>query len=528
MTSINKLFRTLLESCLSIVPIIVIILILSFSNLAPIIGGYDYALLIIGAVVLVLGLSVFSIGSSRSLSKVGEHMGSSLSKQNKLWIVVIVAVLLGALVTCAEPSIMILSSQTPLPSWSLILFISLGVGLFVAIGVIRTIKHQSLNLWLLGLYGLIFALAILIDNKQFMPLIWDTSGATTGSATVPFLLSLGAGVAMVRGGKKSQQESFGLIAIASIGPLLMMIILILFVQNGTTNYTGDSIVALSNDSNIWKRFQDQLLPTFNSDGSIGAYGTMLEVAMALAPIMIVFFIYQAIYIKLPKQEIKRILFGFLFAFVGLVLFLTAIKAAMMPFGKFVGEHLGLSQPWLIVLICFLIGLVTIVCEPATHVLTKQIEKVSDGGITKASVIMTLSIGVGLSIGLCGIRAIYKFDILYYIVPGYIIALGLTFVCPPLYTALAFDSGGVASGPMTVSFVLPMITGIVVVTTPAGQDPNVMGNAFGVIAMVAMAPLIGIQILGVGERVKKAYRFSVYKQRYMLFNDNEVIHFRVGD
>lgn len=530
MNYLNKLYHLLLESCLSIVPIIFIILLLSLTGLAPILGGWDYLLLVIGAVVLIIGLTIFSIGSARSLSRVGEHMGSSLSKQNNVWIVIVVAFLLGALVTCAEPSIMILSSQTSMNGAILIAVISLGVGLFVAIGVVRIIKHQSLNLWLLGLYGLTFALAILVDDKQFMPLIWDTGGATTGSATVPFLLSLGAGVAVVRAGKKSKEDSFGLVAIASIGPVLLMVIMVILSRAGLSSYSS-SVVTLNNDSNIWIRFQNQLIPVLNEHGQITSYGTMFEVALALAPILLVFFIYQAIFIKLPRQEILRICVGFVYAYFGLVLFLTAVQAVMMPFGTFVGDKLGLKDPWLIVLVCFVIGLVTIICEPATHVLTKQIETVSDGGISKISVLLTLSIGVGISIALCAIRAIYNFDILYYIVPGYVIALGLTFICPPLYTALAFDSGGVASGPMTVSFVLPMIIGI---TCTIGMNNNgltydqvmsqVMSRSFGVVAMVAMTPLIGIQILGVGEKLKKAYRYRSFMHRHIQINDNEVIHF----
>lgn len=524
MSSLSRLAKSFLTSSLSILPIVFIILILSLSGLTPLPGGYDYLLLFIACFALIIGLTVFNIGSSRSLSKVGEHMGSSLSKQKNIWIVVVVAILLGALVTCAEPSIMILSTQTPLPGWLLILLISLGVGLFVAIGVVRIIKHQSLKLWLLGLYGLTFALAILIDKKEFMPLIWDTGGATTGSATVPFLLALGTGVAAVRGGKNSKEDSFGLIAISSIGPVLMMVIMVIFVKSGAKEYSPSVVEELCNNPNIWIRFQNQLIPILNDKGQIASYGVLLEVFMALAPIMIVFFIYQTIYIKLPKQEIIRILFGFAFTYFGLVIFLTAIKAAMMPFGNFVGEKLGQSSYWIIILICFLIGLVTIICEPATHVLTKQIETVSDGGISRLAVLLALSIGVGISIGLSAIRAIFKFDILYYIVPGYIIALGLTFICPGLFSALAFDSGGVASGPMTVSFVMPVIIGVAIETSSSMQEANVMGNAYGVIAMVALTPIITLQVLGVIQKIKTERRLAMYKHKYMHINDNEVIHF----
>lgn len=527
MSHFNRFFRKLLESSLSIFPIVAIVFILSipFGNirLIPLIGN-DYILISIGAFVLIFGLAVFSIGASRGLSKVGEHLGASLSKQSNLFIVIFVSFILGALITCAEPSIMILSTQTPLPGWMLVMFISIGVGVFVAIGVLRVIKQSKLNIWLLCLYGLVFALCILIDrNGQLMPLVWDAGGATTGSATVPFLLSLGAGVAAVRGGKKATENSFGLVAISSVGPLLSMALLAIIVSlsGGQNTPYVSSITDLHAEVDIGSRFINELLPIIGSDGSIINYGTILEVTLALLPIMIVFFAYQAIFIKLPGREIGRILFGFLFSFIGLVVFLTGVKAAMMPLGDFVGKCLGDFGPWVIILICFGFGLVTIVCEPATHVLTKQIEDVSSGAISKKSVLIALSIGVGTAIGLASLRSYFNIDIVYFIVPGYLIALILTFFCPPLYSAIAFDSGGVASGPMTVSFILPMIVGMTLKVDP---NADVMSRSFGVIAFVAMTPLICLQILGIYFNIKKQVAVAKYKQSILLHSDNEIVRF----
>ena len=530
-----KFLRVFLESSLSIIPIVAIILILSLSTLTPLIGGWDYLLLIVGALVLIIGLSIFSIGSSRSLSKVGEHMGASLSKQNNIWIVILVSFLLGALVTCAEPSIMILAELTPMDDWMLILFISVGVGLFVALGVIRVFKRKSLKWWLITLYGIVFGLCLIIDSNQqaqYLPLIFDASGATTGSATVPFLLSLGSGVAMVRAGKKAKEESFGLVAISSVGPIISMVIMVIINTSTVAGNYDLGSTLLNNSSDIFTRFYQAIFPTFDINGNILGYGTIIEVLVALLPIMVVFFIYQKIFIKLPKGELIRISLGFLYSYLGLVLFLSAVSAVMMPFGIFIGQELGNYAPWVIILIFFIIGLVSIMCEPAIHVLTKQIEQVSDGGIKKSSVLLTLSIGVGVAIGLCAIRAIYKFSIAYYIIPGYLIALGLTFLSPNLFTALAFDSGGVASGPMTVSFLLPLTIGMYasqnnIVISNDSQDgllkQDVLTNCFGVIAMVAMTPLIAIQILGIIIEYKKYRRQSLY-QSQLLLSDNEVIHF----
>ena len=527
MVRFNRFFRTLLEASLSIIPIIAVVLFLSIPmfNGEPLIPLFemDYLLISLGAVVLILGLAIFTLGASRSLSRVGEHMGASLSKQGNLFIVVLFTFVLGALITCAEPSIMILSTQTPLPGWMLILFISIGVGVFVALGVVRVIKQMPLNIWLLCFYGLVFGLCILIDRDgQLMPLIWDAGGATTGSATVPFLLALGAGVAAVRGGKNATENSFGLVAISSIGPILTMALMAIVISltGGQDAPYVSNIVGLHSDVDIFTRFVNELMPTF-SDGGIGNYGTLLETVLALIPIMLVFFIYQAIFIKLPFREIGRILVGFLYSYIGLVVFLTGVKAMMMPLGEYVGKCLGDFDSLVVIGLCFIFGLVTIICEPATHVLTKQIEDVSNGVISKKSVLISLSIGVGVAIALAGLRSYYNIDIVYFIVPGYLIALILTFFCPPLYTAIAFDSGGVASGPVTVSFVLPMIVGMTLTVDPSA---NVMARSFGVIAFVAMTPLICLQILGIYFNCKKQIAFKRFKQSILQHCDNEVIHF----
>ena len=517
----KKSLKTLKECALSIMPIIIVVLILSFSGVAKL-EKFDYILLGITTILLILGLAVFQIGTEKSLVKVGQHMGNSLSRQSNIFIIVVVAFILGALVTCAEPSILLLSNQTPIPAWLLILFISTGVGIFVAVGILRIIFHKDIKMWLLAFYGLVFALTLLIDSGTYSPIIFDGAGATTGSATVPFLLSLGAGVATVRGGKNAKDDSFGLIGMASIGPLLSLTILIIIKSSGLSSYESTQVVM--NDSNVLMKYFKQLLPSV-VDGKIAGYGVLLEVLLALLPILVIFLIYQSIFIKLPKKELLRIFIGFGFTYLGLVIFLTAVQACMLPIGRYVGDNLGVKGDIVVILICFAIGLVTILCEPAIHVLTKQVEDISDGGISKISVLLTLSIGVGIAIALCAIRAVYDFSIIYYLVPGYIICVALSFFTPTLYSAMAFDSGGVASGPMTTSFVLPMIIGIAY--SRGADDLHIMGRAFGVIAMVAMIPIIAIQVLGIVEKFRKNREAKAYFSNPIPDDDSEIIHFEVN-
>ncbi len=519
----NRWLNALISSSLSIVPMIAIILILSFSKLSPLDAGRgDYTLLLVGMVILIVGLSIFQIGASSSLSKVGEYMGASLSKQKNLFIVILFSFTLGALITVAEPSILIVSKQVNINPFLLIGGIAVGVGLFVVIGVVRIIVHKPLKVWYLLFYFLTFALLILVvmdPNKRiFLPFIFDSGGVTTGSATVPFILSLGAGIAMVRGGKNARNDSFGLVGMASIGPILTVAILLLFAPV-SGEFDPTSTYTQLGSTNPWMMFINVLIP------HNGSTGTIVDVLIALLPTMAIFLIYNFIYIKLPKAKLLKLLVGFAFTYVGLTIFLTGTSAAMTPIGFYVGQQLGAQSTWLIILIAFIIGLVTILCEPAVHVLTTQMEDISDGRTKKLTVLLTLSLGVGAAIALAVIRTIFNFSIMYYMVPGYAISLVLMFICPDIFTAMAFDSGGTASGPMSSSFVLPMIVGITVaLSTKNGTDPNYYEQSFGVIALIALTPVIAIQILGVVNNYKSV--IARYKMRTHTYSkeDAQIIYF----
>jgi len=527
----NKFLSSLISSSLSIVPIILIVLVLNWTGIASLVDTTQYiyfspewlnfswldtGLLLVGGVILIVGLSLFSIGCDRSLTLVGRHIGNSISKQKNIWIIFLICFVLGALVTCAEPSIAILASQTPINEIVFILVISLGIGIFTALGVIRVIKHKSLNVWLLGFYGLSFALILLIDSKSCVPLIFDSGGATTGTATVPFLLALGAAVASVRGGNKSNEDTFGLIAIASVGPILSLIIMFIFTRGGLGSYTFELPGEFLRDSKMFRYFIKNL---FFHDGEMGLF---LEVAVSVSPLLILFLIYQAIFIKLPKQEILKIVVGFIYVYFGLIIFLDGVNTAMMPIGQQIGLSLGLRDNWVIILVAFIIGMVSILCEPSIHVLTKQIRDISSGSISSFTVLLTLSLGVGAAIALCAVRSIYNFSMLYYLVPMYVLALALTFICPKLYTAMAFDSGGVASGPMTSSFVLPLVCGIVFTLT--GSSETIMERGFGVVGMVATTPILAIQILGIISLAKQKSKSRVFKKTIFATDDAQVIHF----
>ena len=520
----NRYLKAFINASLSIVPMILIVLILSWTGLYQLNWQRgDYILLIVGMIVLIAGLATFSTGASSSLTKVGEYMGSSLSKQKNIFVVVLFSFALGALITVAEPSIMIVSKQVPSINPVLLIGgIAVGVGIFVVIGVLRIIFHKSLKLWYLLFYAITFMLLVFVvmdpSKASFIPFIFDSGGVTTGSATVPFILSLGAGIAIVRGGKNAKNDSFGLVGMASIGPIMTVTILIMVSPLTTGSIPQYPNIETMTMSQVPMMFLTSLLPIN------GSLGTMIEVLIALAPTLIIFLIYNAIFMHLPKKKILKLLIGFLLAFVGLSLFLCGTSAAMTPIGNYVGKQLGINAKWIVILIAFIIGLVTIVCEPAVHVLTTQMERVSDGHIKKMTVLLTLSLGVGVAIALAAIRTLFNFSIMYYMIPGYAISLILMFLCPDIYTAMAFDSGGTASGPMASSFVLPMIAGITIANYGSENSNAFYENAFGVIALIALTPVIAIQVLGVVQNAKIARARYVMRKHVYNADDAQIIHF----
>lgn len=494
---------------------------MSLTGMAKFPDVANYIALGVGGACLIIGLSLFQIGADIGLTKVGEYMGSSLSRQQNLFIVVIFAFALGTLITLAEPSILIVAADAFGDNkWLLLFGIAFGVGVFIVIGVIRIIFHGNLKVWYLFLYAITFMLVCLIENGKYLPFIFDAGGITTGSATVPFILSLGAGVAFVRSGKNANKDSFGLVGLASIGPIITMTLIILL---GQTNAGGFNYVVNPNDfdlanHNFFRAFALSLIP------HDGATGTLLEVLIAMLPIIVIFVIYNFIFIKLPKKKLLKLLVGFAYSYIGLVIFLAGVGSAMTPIGKFVGQQLAINlvdNKGLIILIGFVIGMVTILCEPAVHSLTNQIENVSDGTIKKTTVLLTLSIGVGIAIASAITRSLYNFSVMYYIIPMFISALGLMFLSPDIFTAIAFDSGGTASGPLAVSFVLPLVIGM---TYQFDNSADIFAQAFGVVALIATTPIIAIQLLGVTNRFKQYLAVRTMVKNASSFDDAQIIHF----
>ncbi|MGI6502165.1 MAG: DUF1538 domain-containing protein [Anaerostipes sp.] len=472
----------------SVIPITIIVLILNYT-LTPL----ETPILIrflIGAIFLTIGLTIFLIGVDIGITPIGNNMGGMLAKTNKLWFVVIAGLVLGFFISVAEPDLHILAGQVNsvssglISKGSIVVIVSIGIAIMLAVGLGRIVYNIPLYKLLTIIYGIIFMLAC-ITSREFLAISFDASGATTGALTVPFILALAIGVSQLKKDcKASERDSFGLVAIASTGPIIS--VMIMSIISKMDKISGDLESGRISDSII--------APFIHEFPKVG-----IEIIIALLPILILFLVFQRISFKLPKRAVRKILFGVLFTFIGLVIFLVGVNAGFMDVGSVIGYSIAtLDSKKYVILVGFILGVVTILAEPAVYVLTHQIERVTSGYVKRSVVMFTLAIGVGIAVALSVIRILIpELQLWQYLLPGYIISIALSYFAPKLFVGIAFDSGGVASGPMTATFILAYTQG----AAEAVEGANVLVDGFGVIAMVAMTPLIALQILGLIFKIK---------------------------
>ncbi len=476
------------EVLFSVLPITVIVLVLNFT-LTPLETPLIVRFLM-GAVLIIFGLTVFLIGVDIGITPIGNNMGSAIAKTNKLWMVAIAGLMLGFFISVAEPDLHILAGQVDavtsglISKGSIVIIVSIGIACMLAIGLARIVYNFPLYKLLTILYGIILVLA-LFTSKEFLAISFDASGATTGALTVPFILALAIGVSKLKkDSKASEKDSFGLVAIASTGAIIA--VMVMSIVSKTDKITGSLEQGQVSDSILYPFIHE--FPKITG-----------EIAIALLPVLVLFIVFQKISFKLPKREVRRILFGILFNFIGLVMFLVGVNAGFMDVGSAVGYSIArLDNKLYVVLIGFVLGVVTILAEPAVYVLTHQIEDVTSGYVKRSAVMVTLAIGVGISVALSMIRILVpELQLWQYLLPGYIISIAMSYFVPKLFVGIGFDSGGVASGPMTATFILAYAQGV----AEAIEGADVLVDGFGMIAMVAMTPLIALQILGLIFKLK---------------------------
>lgn len=505
----KELLSKIKEALISALPITAIVYLMS---LTP---WFDFAThelisFTIGAFLLIVGIGFFNLGADLAMTPMGTQVGAGLSKQKKLGLLLSVCFALGVLITVAEPDLQVLAKQVAgvMNATALIVTVGVGVGAFLLIAILKIVFKKALSEILSIFYMLLFALALILTvmgKQDLLPMAFDSGGVTTGPITVPFIMALGVGISHVLGDRRSKENSFGLVALCSIGPILAVMVLGMFSQGRLSYEVADYTV---------------------STDILGSYlhtaiHTVKEVSIALGLIVVFFLICHFVFLHVNKRQLKRIAVGVIFTYIGLVMFLTGVNVGFMPVGFKLGMALGQLHPAVLVGFGVAMGVLVVLAEPAIHVLNSQVEEVTGGMITRKSMILGLCIGVGAAIGLAMLRIALDFSIIYYVIPGYFISLVLSLFVPRVYTAIAFDSGGVASGPMTSGFILPFAVGACVAVQ--GADA-VLRDAFGVVAVVAMTPLITIQLLGFRAVVHQKVSEHRAMQRILDADDQQIINF----
>jgi len=466
-----------MEAFSAVLPITAIVLITSVV-ITPMSSG-TVLMFIAGAALLIIGMGFFTLGADMAMMPMGEGIGIQLTKSSKLVFVIIVSFVMGIIVTVAEPDLQVLATQVPdVKSIYLILTVALGVGIFLVIAVLRPLLKISLSALLIIFYTLVFVIAY-FTPVSFIPIAFDSGGVTTGPITVPFILAMGVGVAAIRSDKHSQNDSFGLVALCSIGPIISVLLLGIFFKPEAVGVQSYVFQDAATSRDVVERFAVELPHYF------------LEISAPLGIIIFLFIVFQLTSKRFHQHQLVRIGIGFLYTMIGLVLFLTGVNVGFIPVGHLLGFQLAESQfKWILVPLGIVIGYFIVAAEPAVHVLNKQVEVISSGAITEKIMYRGLSVGMAAALAITMTRILLGIPIMWILVPCYALALVLTFFVPKMFTGIAFDSGGVCSGPMSSTFLLPLAMG-----TCQGVGGDLMVDAFGIVAVIAMTPLIVIQIMG---------------------------------
>lgn len=504
----NKLKEKFNETLKAVFPILAIVLFLCFT-IAPISPSILMTFLI-GAVLLIIGMLLFSFGVELSMTQMGERVGTTMTKTKNVPLMAFISFSMGMIITISEPDLQVLAQQVPsIPNMTIILAVASGVGVFLVFALLRMLFAVSLPNMLIVFYAIVFIMTLFVP-ADFLAVAFDSGGVTTGPMTVPFIMALGVGISSIRSDRHAADDSFGLVSLCSVGPIIAVLLLGMIYHPSQTQSVSEAIPVIDNTVELWRLFSSGF-PTY-----------IKEMAVSLLPIVLFFGVFQLVSRDINKKALIKIAIGLGYTYVGLVLFLTGVNVGFMPAGNYLGQTIaGLPYYWIIIPIGMIIGYFIVLAEPAVFVLTRQVEEMTSGAVSAKSMGLSLSIGVAFSVGIAMLRVVTGISVMWFIVPGYAAAIILSFFVPKIFTAIAFDSGGVASGPMTATFLLPFAMGACEV-----MGGNIITDAFGVVAMVAMTPLITIQIMGLVFRLKenRLHKGILEGERVTLeaFGDMEII------
>ena len=511
---VKTLLKKFFEAFIAVIPIVFIVSILYFVQFftnhfdGDFLNAKIYIVFLLSSLALMIGMGLFSLGADNALGETGKYLGASFAKQKSLILVIVLMVLLGTLIAIAEPDVSVLTSYVPSSVINPIIFkvcVGLGCGVFFVLGFVRIMYQKPLKMWYMFFYLIVFGIAALFGDKDgpIIDLSFDSGAVVTGPITVPFFIAFGVGIAGVHGGKDSSSDSFGITAMCSLGPVVSVMLLGLLLK--------PSIKA----------------PTFVSDVSSNAlfsalFDSFVSVSIAFFPIILFFMIYQTIAIKLPKNELLKILVGYLFAYVGLIIFLTAANYGFISVSNNIGVGLGKnpSDVPILFILAVLFGLAIVMAEPGVQILSTQVEEISSGVISKKKMLVALAVGVSLAILLSIVRVIYSINLLYLVIPLYLFIFLLSWIIPDIYTAIAFDAGQVASGLMASSFVLPFVLGV------SSQIDN-DSSGFGVIGMIAVMPVVMVEFMGLYAVIRTKIIYKKVRKNILSPDDLQVIHFNMG-
>lgn len=495
------------ESAGSILPIALIVLILTMT-VVPV-NPANMLIFINGVVCLILGMSVFTMGIEMSMQPMGTKIGSTLGAHKNIFVIAFVSFLIGVAVTFAEPDLWILAQQSGIPGTILVLTVSIGVGVFLMIALLRIVFNVSLNLLLIVFYSIAIVASFFVP-KELQCIVFDSGGVTTGPMTVPFIMSLGAGVSAVISKEGRRDDSFGITALCSIGPIISVIVLGICMGSAGGGYTSSELAPIANTREGVLRYAH------------GFADSSIEVAKALVPIIVFAVFFQLLTHSFSRKQLVRLSMGIIYTFAGLTIFLTGANVGFVPMGTELGKLLGsMLDGALLIPVSMLLGYFIVKAEPSVYVLNRLVEQMSAGAISRKTTGTGLSVGVSLALGLSALRILFHIPIMYILIPGYVIAIALTFFVPKIFVGIAFDSGGVASGTMMSAFVLPLCIGAC-----EALGGNVMTEAFGCVAFVALTPIISIQLTGLlynikNRRIKK--KFVTESETFIDYTEEDAVH-----
>lgn len=517
----KSFLKNLRESSLSIVPVTAVVFVLFAFGWIDM-SGPVIVRTVISMILLIFGVMLFNVGTSNGIQPIGELMSASLTKRGKVLLLSLVVFALGFLLTAAEPSVSVFGGQTPIDMTIFIIVSALGVGVFLTLGALRIIFQWKIKTVLTFFYMILFGIIVLLKDKAFIPIAFDGSAATTGLLTFPLFLSLASGIANNRGGNNPQEDSFGLIGVSAIGPMISIVLTGVLMAGGgelifeVVKYADYSGMAISEIARVMgKDFGKQFLYFF------------VIALIIIIPIGAMFAVYDITNIKLPKKKRQSIYIGLAATILGMMFFLTGANVGYVPLGNLAGTDVANSLPlWALLIVGFILGFVNASAEPGVHILSQQVEEVSNGAITFKTMLITLSTGLGISVFLSVGRIYWRIPVEYMLMIGFFISLTLAQIVPSIYTGIAFDSGGAVSGPMTTSFITPFISAIAVVQFENAVNPltEVVPYAFGSVGLVALIPTITIQLLGLHTMIIEKRHLRYVRSQVFSEDDAEIIYF----